>query len=123
VKISEIKPSGLWLTTTLSHLCTLRDDVIARKTKAAFYLQGARLINLQQHEKDPDALWLSYIPELDLVRKMCSDIRNKEGFVLKPQVKVQEVWRTAKGGVEIIREYDHPSTGTWWQDAQEEVSM
>jgi hypothetical protein len=73
--------------------------------------------------KDPDALWLSYIPVLDLVRKMCSDFRNKEGFVLKPRVKVREVWQTAKGGVETIREYDHPSTGTWWQDAQEEVSM
>jgi hypothetical protein len=123
VKILEIKRSGLRLTITRSHQCTLRDDAIARKTKAAFYLQGARLINLQQHRKDPDALWLSYIPVLDLVRKMCSDIRNKEGFVLKPRVKVREVWRTAKGGVETIREYDHPSTGTWWQDVQEEVSM
>jgi hypothetical protein len=44
VKISEIKRNGLWLTITLSHLCTLRDDAIARKTKATFYLQGARLI-------------------------------------------------------------------------------
>jgi hypothetical protein len=118
-----IKRSGLRLTITLSHPCTLHDDAIARKTKAAFYLQGARLINLQRHGKDPDALWLSYIPVLDLVRKMCSDIWNMEGFVLKPQVKVQEVRRTAKGGMETIREYDHPSTGTWWQDAQEEVSM
>jgi hypothetical protein len=57
-------------------------------TKAAFYLQRARLINLQRHGKDPDALWLSYIPVLDLFRKMYSDIRNKEGFVLKPRVKV-----------------------------------
>jgi hypothetical protein len=54
----------------------------------AQYLQGARLINLQRHGKDPDALWLSYIPVLDLVRKMCSDIRHKEGFVMKPVVKV-----------------------------------
>jgi hypothetical protein len=66
---------------------------------------------------------LSYIPVLDLVRKMCSDIPNKEGFVLKSRVKVREVRRIAKGGVETIREYDHPSTGTWWQDAQEEVSI
>jgi hypothetical protein len=123
VKTLEIKRNGLPLTITLSHLCTLCDDAIARKTKAAFYLQGARLINLQQHRKDPDALWLSYISVLDLVRKMCSDIRNKEGFVLKPRVKVREVRQTAKGGVETIREYDHPSTGTWWQDAQEKVSM
>jgi hypothetical protein len=92
-------------------------------TKAAQYLQGARLVNLQRHGKDPSALWLSYIPVLDVVRKMCSDNWNKEGFVLKPVVKVREVWRTAKGGVETLREYDHMSTGTWWQDAQAEVSM
>jgi hypothetical protein len=118
-----IKRSGLRLTITLSHMCTLRDDAIVRKTKAAFSLQGARLINLQRHGKDPDALWLPYIPVMDLVRKMCSDIRNKKGFVLKPRAKVREVRRTGKGGVETIREYDHPSTGTWWQDALEEVSM
>jgi hypothetical protein len=56
VKILEIKRNGLRLTITLSHLCTIRDDAIARKTKAAFYLQGARFINLQRHGKDPDAL-------------------------------------------------------------------
>jgi hypothetical protein len=123
VKILKVKRSGLRLTITLSHPCTLRDNAIARKTKAAFYLQGARLIKLQRHGKDPDALWLSYIPVLDLVRKMCNDIRNKEGFVLKARVKVREIRRTAQGGVETIRKYNHPSTGTWWQDAQEEVSM
>jgi hypothetical protein len=106
VNISEIKRNGLRLTITLNRMCTLCDDAIARTTKD--YLQGARLINLQRHGKDPDVLWLSYIPELDLVRKMCSNIRNKEGFVLKPRVKVQEVRRTAKWGVETIREYDHP---------------
>jgi hypothetical protein len=88
LKVLKIKRNGLRLTITLSHMCTLRDDAIAQKTKAAFFLQEARLINLQRHAKDPDALWLSYIPVLELIRKMCSDIRNKEGIVLKPRVKV-----------------------------------
>jgi hypothetical protein len=60
VKILEIKRNGLWLTITLSHLCTLRDDAIARKTKAAFYLQGARLINLQQHGGSGCLMVVSY---------------------------------------------------------------
>ena len=65
---------------------------------------------------------LSYIPALDLIRTMLSVIRHSEGFVLKPVVKVREVRRTPRGKVQTIREYDHPSTGTWWNDAQAEVS-
>ena len=92
-------------------------------TNATHYLQGARLINLQRPGKDPDAIWLSYIPVLDLVRKMCSDIRHSEGFVVKPAVKVREVRRTTRGRVQTICEYDHPSTGTFWQNAQAEVRV
>ena len=43
-------------------------------------------MNLQWKDKDPDPILLSYIPALELVKQMCADVKNKKGFVLKPQV-------------------------------------
>ena len=39
------------------------------------------------------------------------------------QVKIREVVQGPNGEVEVIREYDHPSTGTFWNDAQNEASF
>jgi hypothetical protein len=85
------------------------------------FLQGAKLINLQRAGLDPDPILLSYIPTLDLIREMCKDVRNKTGFIVKPEIKVKEVRRCSTGTVELIREYDHPSTGTFWENAQNRV--
>jgi hypothetical protein len=82
------------------------------------FLQGAKLINLQRAGLDPDPILLSYIPALDLIREMCKDVRNKTGFIVKPEIKVKEVRRSSTGTVELIQEYDHPSTGTFWENAQ-----
>lgn len=51
-----------------------------------FSIQGSRIVNLQRANKDPDPILLSYIPALDLVKQMFADVKNKKGFVLKPQV-------------------------------------
>lgn len=50
------------------------------------FLQGSRLVNLQREGKDPDPILLSYIPALKAITDICADIKNKKGFVLKPQV-------------------------------------
>ena len=49
-------------------------------------MQGSRIVNLQRKDKDPDPILLSYIPALELVKQMFADVKNKKGFVLKPQV-------------------------------------
>jgi hypothetical protein len=79
------------------------------------------LINLQRAGLDPDPILLSYIPTLDVIRKMCKDVRNKTGFIVKPEIKVKEVRRSPTGRVELIREYNHSSTGTFWENAQNRV--
>jgi hypothetical protein len=85
------------------------------------FLQSAKLINLQRAGLDPDPILLSYIPTLDVIRKMCKDVRNKTGFIVKPEIKVKEVRRSPTGRVELIREYNHSSTGTFWENAQNRV--
>ncbi|GAQ92408.1 hypothetical protein KFL_010090040 [Klebsormidium nitens] len=47
---------------------------------------GSRIVNLQRAGKDPEPILLSYMPALDLIRKMFADVNNKKGFVLEPQV-------------------------------------
>ena len=49
-------------------------------------MQGSKIINLQRAGKDPEPILLSYVPALDLIRKMFADVNNKKGFVLEPQV-------------------------------------
>jgi hypothetical protein len=84
---------------------------------SCWFLQGAKLINLQREGLNPDPILLSYIPVLDMIRQMCKDIRNKTGFIVKPEIKVKEVRRSPIGAVELIREYEHPSTATFWENA------
>jgi hypothetical protein len=79
------------------------------------------LINLQREGLDPNPILMSYIHALDLIREMCKDVRNKTRFIVKPEIKVKEIRRSSTGGVELIREYDHPSTGTFWENAQNRV--
>lgn len=55
------------------------------------FLQGSRIVNLQRQDKDPDPILLSYIPALDLVKQMFADVKNKKGFVLKPQVSSTDI--------------------------------
>ena len=38
-----------------------------------------------------------------------------------PQVKIKEIRRGEDGSVVVIKEYDHPSTGSFWDNAQDEV--
>jgi hypothetical protein len=66
------------------------------------FLQGAKLINLQRAGLDPDPILLSYIPALDVIREICKDVRNKTGFIVKPEIKVKEVRRSPTGRVEHI---------------------
>jgi hypothetical protein len=85
------------------------------------FLQGAKLINLQREGLDPDPIVLSYIPALDVIQEMCEDVRNKTGFIVKPEIKVNEVHRSPTGRVKLIREYDHLSMGTFWENAENRV--
>lgn len=90
------------------------------------------MVDLSRPGKDPGPILLTYKPLLDVVKKMAANAKavekrnGKEGkFVLKPviqEVKVME--RQADGTmkqVDSVREYDHPSTGTWWNKMQEKV--
>jgi hypothetical protein len=88
---------------------------------SGWFWQGAKLINLQRAGLDPDPILLSYIPALDLIREMCKDVWNKTRFIVKPEIKVKEVHRSPTGGIKLIREYDHPSTGTFLGHAQNRV--
>lgn len=47
------------------------------------------MVNLQREGKDPDPILLSYIPALKAITDICADIKNKKGFVLKPQVSAR----------------------------------
>lgn len=56
----------------------------------ASVVQGSRIVNLQRAGKDPEPILLSYMPALDLIRKMFADVNNKKGFVLEPQVGLRQ---------------------------------
>ena len=80
------------------------------------------------------AVLLTYKPLLEVLKKMAADAqaagKNGSGFVLKPVIKRVVVVRRVDPSdpnspmeeVEI-RQYDHPSTGTWWNRAQAEVRI
>ena len=96
-------------------------------------LQNARVADLSRPGKDPGPILLTYKPLLDVVKKMAANaqaVQKKNGkeskFVLKPVIQHVKVMEKQANGTmkEVdtgIREYDHPSTGTWWNKMQEQV--
>jgi hypothetical protein len=86
-------------------------------------LQNARQVNLQRPGKDPKLVLLTFKPALDVIKKLCANsAAAKNGFKVKPVIQqVTEVRRGPNGEVVQEREYDHPTTGTWWAKAQAAV--
>jgi hypothetical protein len=79
-------------------------------------------VNLQQHGKDPKPVLLTFKPALDVIKKLCANsAAAKQGFQVKPVIRVTEVRWGLNGQVVQEREYDHPTTGTWWAKAQAAV--
>jgi hypothetical protein len=80
-------------------------------------------VNLQQHGKDPKPVLLTFKTALDIIKKLCANsAAAKQGFKVKPVIqRVTEVRRGPNGQVVEKREYDHPTTGTWWAKAQAAV--
>jgi hypothetical protein len=66
---------------------------------------------------------LTFKPALDVIKKLCANsAAAKRGFKVKPVIQwVTEVRRGPNGQVVQEREYDHPTTGTWWAKAQAAV--
>lgn len=98
------------------------------------YLQDARMVDLARPGKDPHPVLLTYKPLLEVLKRMAADAKaagkDGSGFVLKPVIKrVVEMRRVDPSDPNSpmeqveIRQYDHPSTGTWWNKAQEEVRI
>jgi hypothetical protein len=81
--------------------------------------QGTKTVNLQRPGLDPYPIWLAYLDVMDVIKEMVQDARVK-GFRLKPEFV--EVERDVNGEVKRVRAYDHPCTGTWWENAQKAVS-
>ena len=88
-------------------------------------LQNARQVNLQRPGKDPKPVLLTFKPALDVIKKLCANLAAaKDGFKVKPVIQgVNEVRRGRNGRVVVDREYDHPTTGTWWAKAQAAVRI
>ena len=95
-------------------------------------LQNAKMVDLARPGRDPRPVLLTYKPLLDVVKKMAANAKaagkDGSGFVLKPVIKrVVELRRAdpsdPNSPMEEVhtRQYEHPSTGTWWNKAQEEV--
>jgi hypothetical protein len=66
---------------------------------------------------------LPFKPALEVIKKLCANsAAAKQAFKVKPVIqRVTEVRRGPNGQVVQEREYDHPTTGTWWAKAQAEV--
>jgi hypothetical protein len=80
-------------------------------------------VNLQRHDNDPKPVLLTFKPALDVIKKLCANLAAaKQGFKVKPVIqRVTEVRRGPNGQVLEEREYEHPTTGTWWAKAQAAV--
>jgi hypothetical protein len=83
------------------------------------YQQGTKIVNLQRPGLDPYPIWLAYLDVMDVIKEMVRDARVK-GFRIKPEFV--EVERNVNGEVKRVRAYDHPCTGTRWENAQKAVS-
>jgi hypothetical protein len=80
-------------------------------------------VNLQRHGKDPKPVLLTFKLALGVIKKLCANsAAAKQGFKVKPVIqRVTEVRRGPNGQFVEEREYDHPTTGTWWAKAQAAV--
>ena len=96
------------------------------------FMQNAKMVDLSRPGKDPHPILLTYKPLLEVVKKMAADAKaarkDGSGFVLKPVIERVVVRRRVdpsdpNSPMEEVetRQYDHPSTGTWWNKAQAEV--
>ena len=85
------------------------------------------MINLQVKGRDPNPIWLTYKPALDVIKKMCADTKAaKSGFSVKPRLQTILVKRRDEHGntvTEEVREWEHPSTAEWWHKMQAEVCV
>jgi hypothetical protein len=77
-------------------------------------------VNLQQHGNNPKPMLLTFKPALDVIKKLCANsAAAKQRFKVNPVIqRVTEVRRGPNGQVVQVREYDYPTTRTWWAKAQ-----